>query len=153
MHLTNYSVNKRNPDFVKNSDPEMEDYGNKWSMSAMLRYLKSIGHDTASLMMRIEELIVKTLLSGEMAIASASNMFQPYRGNCFELYGFDVLVDENMKPWLMEVNLSPSLACDAPIDLKIKANMVSDLFSIVGLSDFACLHFLSYRSILLMFSL
>ncbi|XP_075266070.1 uncharacterized protein LOC142358558 isoform X5 [Convolutriloba macropyga] len=134
MHLTNYSVNKRNPDFVKNADPELEDYGNKWSMSAMLRYLKSIGHDTASLMMRIEDLIVKTFLAGEMAIASASNMFQPFRGNCFELYGFDVLVDENMKPWLMEVNLSPSLACDAPIDLKIKANMISDLFSVVGVT-------------------
>ncbi|XP_063715109.1 serine-rich adhesin for platelets-like isoform X3 [Symsagittifera roscoffensis] len=134
MHLTNYSVNKRNPDFVKNADPELEDFGNKWSMSAMLRYLKSIGHDTATLMMRIEDLVVKTFLAGEMAIASASNMFQPHRGNCYELYGFDVLVDENMKPWLMEVNLSPSLACDAPIDLKIKANMISDLFSVVGVT-------------------
>lgn len=28
-------------------DPEVEDYGNKWSMSAMLRYLKQEGRDTA----------------------------------------------------------------------------------------------------------
>lgn len=27
-------------------DPEVEDYGNKWSMSAMLRYLKQEGRDT-----------------------------------------------------------------------------------------------------------
>jgi hypothetical protein len=27
-------------------DPEVEDYGNKWSMSAMLRYLKQEGKDT-----------------------------------------------------------------------------------------------------------
>ncbi|KAG7262843.1 hypothetical protein CRUP_019950, partial [Coryphaenoides rupestris] len=49
-----------------------------------------------------------------------------------ELYGFDVLIDTNLKPWLLEVNLSPSLACDAPLDLKIKASMIADMFSLVG---------------------
>ncbi|KAF5909576.1 tubulin polyglutamylase TTLL5 isoform X1, partial [Clarias magur] len=48
------------------------------------------------------------------------------------LYGFDVLIDSNLKPWLLEVNLSPSLACDTPLDLKIKASMISDMFSLVG---------------------
>ena len=28
-------------------DPEVEDYGNKWSMSAMLRYLQEADLDTA----------------------------------------------------------------------------------------------------------
>ncbi|XP_051579128.1 tubulin polyglutamylase TTLL5 isoform X2 [Myxocyprinus asiaticus] len=113
-------------------DPEVEDYGNKWSMSAMLRYLRQEGKDTTLLMGQIEDLIIKSVVSAEIHIATACKMFVPHRCNCFELYGFDVLIDSNLKPWLLEVNLSPSLACDAPLDLKIKASMISDMFSLVG---------------------
>nr|XP_060614176.1 tubulin polyglutamylase TTLL5 isoform X2 [Anolis sagrei ordinatus] len=132
MHLTNYSVNKKSGDYVSCDDPEVEDYGNKWSMSAMLRYLKQEGKDTTGLMASVEDLIIKTILSAELAIASACKAFVPHRGVCFELYGFDVLIDSTLKPWLLEVNLSPSLACDAPLDLKIKASMISDMFTLVG---------------------
>ncbi len=33
----------------------------------------------------------------------------------------------------MEVNLSPSMNTDSPLDLKIKGEMVSDLFTMVGI--------------------
>uniref|UniRef100_A0A4X2LEW7 Tubulin--tyrosine ligase-like protein 5 n=1 Tax=Vombatus ursinus TaxID=29139 RepID=A0A4X2LEW7_VOMUR len=132
MHLTNYSVNKKSGDYVSCDDPEVEDYGNKWSMSAMLRYLKQEGRDTAALMAHVEDLIIKTIISAELAIATACKTFVPHRSSCFELYGFDVLIDSTLKPWLLEVNLSPSLACDAPLDLKIKASMISDMFTVVG---------------------
>ncbi|KAJ7988645.1 hypothetical protein DPEC_G00311360 [Dallia pectoralis] len=132
MHLTNYSVNKKSSNYVSCDDPEVEDYGNKWSMSAMLRYLKQEGKDTTLLMGQVEDLVIKAVLSAELQIATACKMFVPHRNNCFELYGFDVLIDSNLKPWLLEVNLSPSLACDAPLDLKIKASMISDMFSLVG---------------------
>ncbi|KAM6273375.1 tubulin polyglutamylase TTLL5 isoform 2-T2 [Porphyrio hochstetteri] len=132
MHLTNYSVNKKSGDYVSCDDPEVEDYGNKWSMSAMLRYLKQEGRDTAALMANVEDLIIKTVVSAELAIATACKTFLSHRGSCFELYGFDVLIDDTLKPWLLEVNLSPSLACDAPLDLKIKASMLSDMLTLVG---------------------
>ncbi|XP_072314129.1 tubulin polyglutamylase TTLL5 [Eucyclogobius newberryi] len=133
MHLTNYSVNKKSCDYVSCDDPEVEDYGNKWSVSAVLRYLKQEGKDTTVLMRQVEDLIIKALLSAEPQISAACKMFVPYKTNCFELYGFDVLIDAKLKPWLLEVNLSPSLACDAPLDLKIKASMIADMFSLVGL--------------------
>ncbi|XP_029972263.1 tubulin polyglutamylase TTLL5 isoform X2 [Salarias fasciatus] len=132
MHLTNYSVNKKSSDYVSCDDPEVEDYGNKWSMSAVLRYLKQEGKDTTLLMRQVEDLIIKAVLSAELQIAAACKTFVPHKTNCFELYGFDVLIDSNLKPWLLEVNLSPSLACDAPLDLKIKASMIADMFSLVG---------------------
>lgn len=59
-------------------------------------------------------------------------MTVPYRTNCFEVLGFDILLDNNLRPWLLEINLSPSLNTDSPLDLKIKGSMIADLFTMVG---------------------
>ena len=59
-------------------------------------------------------------------------MTVPYRDNCFEVLGFDILIDENLRPWLVEINLSPSLNTDSGLDLKIKGNMLADLFTMIG---------------------
>jgi hypothetical protein len=40
-------------------------------------------------------------------------MSVPYRDNCFEILGFDILIDDNLRPWLLEINLSPSLNTDS----------------------------------------
>ncbi|XP_045119841.1 tubulin polyglutamylase TTLL5-like isoform X5 [Portunus trituberculatus] len=132
IHLTNYSVNKFHSNYVQNEDPEVDDQGNKWSLSAFLRHLKSQGIDTGSLMRSIEDVIIKSLLAASYQMNTATNMFVPHPRNCFELYGFDILIDSQLKPWVLEVNLSPSLNIDQPLDLKIKSAMLADLFSLVG---------------------
>jgi len=58
----------------------------------------------------------------------------PFNNSCYEVLGFDVLIDSNLKPWLMEVNMSPSMNTDSPLDLKIKGNMIADLLSLVGVN-------------------
>ena len=48
------------------------------------------------------------------------------------MLGFDILIDANQKAWLLEVNLSPSLACESPLDKKIKTALLTDLFTMLG---------------------
>lgn len=50
----------------------------------------------------------------------------------FEVFGFDILLDHHLKPWLMEVNVSPSLSSSSPLDKKIKSMLMSDAFHLVG---------------------
>merc|ERR1712123_475125 len=78
-------------------------------------------------MQSIEDVIIKSIVSVEFPVNSASKMFVPHRNNCFELYGFDILIDSDLKPWLIEVNLSPSLNTESPID------MIINLLSVVGI--------------------
>jgi len=35
---------------------------------------------------------------------------------CFEILGFDILVDENQNPYLLEVNHAPSFNTDTAFD-------------------------------------
>lgn len=39
-----------------------------------------------------------------------------------------------LKPWLLEVNLSPSLGCDSPLDVRLKSALIADLLTLVGVS-------------------
>ncbi len=85
---------------------------------------------------RIYDVVVKTILCGEPHVIQAVKKNSMHRTNCFELFGFDILLDSDLKPWLLEVNLSPSLASDSPLDLQIKTNVLSDTFNLVGLKKF-----------------
>ncbi|KAK5964784.1 hypothetical protein GCK32_000462 [Trichostrongylus colubriformis] len=130
VHLTNYSINKNNSNFVRNESMASEDFGHKWTLGALLRHLEKDGIDSKMLMLRIEDIIIKSLLSVQTRITSACRTSTPYIGTNFELFGFDILIDAELKPWLLEVNLSPSLSCDAPLDSLVKTRLICDLFNL-----------------------
>lgn len=43
---------------------------------------------------------------------------------CYEILGFDVILDANLKPYLLEVNHAPSLNSDTPFDIKNKSELI-----------------------------
>lgn len=135
-HLTNYSINKKNANFVQNQDLEHDDFGFKWSLSALCGHLEQIGIDMDLLWSKIYDLIIKSIIAAEDKIQAGINKFCNHKTNCFEVLGFDVLIDSELKPWLLEANLSPSLSSDSPLDFKIKSNLITDAFNIVGFKKY-----------------
>lgn len=53
---------------------------------------------------------------------------------CFELLGFDIILDSNLKPILLEVNHAPSFATDSPLDYEVKKKLFVDMFRLIGLT-------------------
>lgn len=53
---------------------------------------------------------------------------------CFEILGFDVLIDQNFKPWLLEVNHSPSFCTESPLDFVVKKFLILDTLVLLNLN-------------------
>ena len=53
---------------------------------------------------------------------------------CFEILGFDIFLDEKVKPWLIEVNSLPSFGTDSPIDKKVKFDMLYETIAMLNLN-------------------
>lgn len=129
------SINKHNErqEEVEQQNDE-QSTNTKWTLLMLKEHLENQGVNTVSTWKRIEDMVIKTILSMEGKVARACARHVPHQNNCFELFGFDILLDDDLKPWLLEVNLSSSLACDTELDLRVKSSMLSDLFNLAGIS-------------------
>jgi tubulin polyglutamylase TTLL4 len=119
----------------------------KWSFSQLREYLLSTGKDYDMMMERIKDLIIKTLIAVETPIVNACQVAANFANlgkaqqigpnqTSFEIYGFDVIVDEKLKPLLLEVNTFPSFASSSPFDKRIKSQLASDALTLIGFLPF-----------------
>ena len=53
---------------------------------------------------------------------------------CFQILGFDIMIDNKLKPYLIEVNQMPSFQTDSPLDYKIKQGVINDCIQLLNLS-------------------
>lgn len=120
VHLTNVAVQKNAPDY----DPEK---GCKWSLQELRMYLTARhGHEVVqNLFQQFDDIFIKSLQSVQKIIINDKH--------CFEVYGFDLMVDSNMKPWIIEVNASPSLTASSPTDYELKFGMLEDVLHVVDM--------------------
>ncbi|XP_015724436.1 tubulin polyglutamylase TTLL4 isoform X2 [Coturnix japonica] len=133
VHLTNYSVNKKNAKYKSNLDETATAcQGHKWSLKALWNYLKQKGVNSEAIWEKIKDIVIKTIIASEPYVNSLMKMYvrRPYC--CHELFGFDIMLDENLKPWILEVNISPSLHSSSPLDVSIKGQMIRDLLNLAG---------------------
>ncbi|TRY55158.1 hypothetical protein DNTS_032648 [Danionella cerebrum] len=131
MHLTNYAINKHSENFVRD-----EDTGSKRKLSSFKNQMEDLSYDTEKLWTDIEDVIIKTLISAHPILKHNYQTCFPNHAcgsACFEILGFDVLLDRRLKPWLLEVNHSPSFTTDSQLDREVKDRLLYDTLVLINL--------------------
>uniref|UniRef100_A0A1Q3F6B7 Putative tubulin-tyrosine ligase-related protein n=1 Tax=Culex tarsalis TaxID=7177 RepID=A0A1Q3F6B7_CULTA len=128
MHLTNYSINKLSDKYSANEDADACQ-GHKWTIKSLWSYFTEKGVNTDRLWGALRNLVLRTVLAGEGPIHAMSKLNVGNRYNCYELFGIDVLLDSELVPWLLEVNISPSLHSASTLDAHVKGPLVKALLN------------------------
>jgi hypothetical protein len=136
-HLTNYAINKDSETFKMTDKDIASGKSSKRTLKTVYDRLEKNGVDIHLLKLKIADLIIKTMMAVQPDLIHNYRMCQPSDRMfqiCFEVLGFDVLIDEDAKPWLLEVNQAPSFNTDSELDHHVKKSVISDTFKILGLS-------------------
>ena len=122
VHLTNVAIQKH-------ADAYNSKHGGKWSVQSLKFYLDMCYGKQASdkCFEDMNKVIIQSLKSCQGVMINDKH--------CFECYGYDILIDNKLKPWLVEVNASPSLTTTSEKDRITKSQLIHDIFNIVMPND------------------
>jgi tubulin polyglutamylase TTLL4 len=128
MHVTNTALHLDHPGLVISQDETRDDEGAIRSLSAILRRMAAEGFDPDAVFGEIRGLVAWFLRQLEregffarQAALGGTRSFGP------KLIGFDILLDAEGHPWLIELQSNPA-ARGAPLVNKINSEMFANIF-------------------------
>ncbi len=123
IHLTNSWIQMNSTEKAAKFCTESKvSGGSKISLAHLRTKLADQGINLVEHWHKAVDVILKTLVSVEDAIGD--------NANCFEVYGFDLIIDDELKFWVLEVNASPSMEHDTPLDQMVRAHWIAPLFHV-----------------------
>jgi len=123
IHLTNHAIQKKDTNY----DPTVCDL--KWPISGLKRHLISKHGEARAneCFTEIRNLLINSLRAVAHVIINDRH--------CFELYGYDIMLDASLKPVLIEVNASPSMSADSETDRQLKSALLDDVFNVIDMEN------------------
>ena len=117
IHITNHSLQKKSNKFEK------YEYGNEMSYNDFKLVLENenISIDKFDDIINDMKYLVKISMN-----AIGNKFFKVQNVLCFEIFGYDFIVDNNFKPWILEINNNPGLGISSPVIEKLVPRMIDD---------------------------
>ena len=132
-HLTNFSLNKKN-NIIKDG----KNFEVKKSLTFIMNEIEKFGGNKIEIQSKIDQIIGLTIISIYPTLINqyrSSVSSKDGKSRCFEILGFDILIDSNFKPWLIEINNMPSLRCDSEFDKNLKYSVLNGCIKILNIPN------------------
>ncbi len=106
VHLTNPTIQLLNKDVVRPV--------RAIDLATYRRKLREADIDDSALWLRIRRVLAQTFIAAREPILAEARRTTPHVDRCFQFLGCDLLIDDQLKPWLIECNMGPDLGMRAP---------------------------------------
>ena len=119
IHITNHSLQKKSNKF------EIYEYGNEMSYNDFKNFMKeeNIPLEKFDKMIKKMEFLVEISFK---SVGKKLTKINPVL--CFEIFGYDFILDSDFNPWILEINNNPGLGISSPVIQKLVPRMLDDAF-------------------------
>jgi hypothetical protein len=99
---------------------------NPQTFDELRAYLKTKGYDPEKLFEKSTEHLVNSIIASEDKLCKLKNI---YDNTSFQLFGVDIIFDNELHPYLLEMNKGPDMSPKNDVDTDIKYRVLHDIFT------------------------
>lgn len=123
-HLTNASVQKFHPKFKEQKEKTIfsMDMARDYSLKEAPDVVKSAEHFNQKVVQKCDEIC-------RLLFESVKDKLERKYG-CFEVFGLDFLLDDNLDPQLLEINTNPALFTDTQVQKEMLPKLADDIIKL-----------------------
>ena len=117
IHITNHSLQKKSAKF------EQYEYGNEMSYADFKKFMKEEQIPLEKFNNMIEDMKILVKISFKSVGKKLLKVTPVF---CFEIFGYDFILDNDFRPWILEINNNPGLGISSPVIQKLVPRMFDD---------------------------
>ena len=123
VHLTNNAIQKTSKQYSSYED------GNQLSFDDFQEYLTKM-HPNKNISVRDEIVTLMKSIIKKTLFSSRKKINAERRNLCFEIFGYDFIIDSDFNLWLIEINTNPCLELSSKLLAKLIPRMLDDAFKL-----------------------
>jgi len=129
-------INKNNKKYVYPKNIKNIEDSNIWNLSILRKYFLRKGLDYDRIYDQVKDIFIKMIFSVRQKLVNYMKKYRLNNSNFYHLIGFDIILDENLKPYLLEANRRDGARDDNDAEKKYTFQMIVDTINLIGLKTF-----------------